>query len=250
MSGLVTIKAGTDYGTYSAAQPEAAAKNMMFDSVDSQQTCYEYVPRQSCITAERTKNCRFSGQTQRHSLPQNAGRPSHGSSLCHKHFFSNSRTSRSWLPRRLCRKTSSIVCTSLKIYVGDSWNEKQYHPSQHILKIVTAASFKNIGSRNNKIFYFGTSSQTIGENNNFLFGWWGWFQPFLLPISMLLQVFSMDYYCTGLNSGVLLMNLEKMRQFNWINHVLDSEKQYSKKLKLFDQDLINIVFHNHTGKYH
>ncbi len=35
-------------------------------------TCYEYVPRQSCIAAERTKNFRFSGRTQRHSLPQNA----------------------------------------------------------------------------------------------------------------------------------------------------------------------------------
>ncbi len=63
----------TDYGTYSAAQPDAAAKNIMFASVDSQQTCYEYVPRQSCIAAERTKNCWFSGRTQRHSLPKNAG---------------------------------------------------------------------------------------------------------------------------------------------------------------------------------
>ncbi len=43
------VKAGTDYGTCSAAQPDAAAKNMMFD-----------VLRQSCIAVERTKNCRFS----------------------------------------------------------------------------------------------------------------------------------------------------------------------------------------------
>ncbi len=55
------------------AQPDAAAKNMMFASMDSQRTCYEYVPKQSCIVVEQTKNCRFSGQTQRHSLPQNAG---------------------------------------------------------------------------------------------------------------------------------------------------------------------------------
>ncbi len=38
----VRIKAGTDYGTYSAAQPDSAAKNMMFASVDSQQTCCEH----------------------------------------------------------------------------------------------------------------------------------------------------------------------------------------------------------------
>ncbi len=36
------LKAGTDYGTYSAAQPDAAVKNMMFASVDSQQTCCEH----------------------------------------------------------------------------------------------------------------------------------------------------------------------------------------------------------------
>ncbi len=66
------LKTGTDYGTYSAAQPDTAAKNMMFASVDSQQTCYEYVPKQSCIATERIKNCQFSGRTLRHSLPQNA----------------------------------------------------------------------------------------------------------------------------------------------------------------------------------
>ncbi len=35
-------KAGTDYGTYSVAQPDTAAKNMMFARVDSQQTCCEH----------------------------------------------------------------------------------------------------------------------------------------------------------------------------------------------------------------
>ncbi len=36
------IKAGTDYGTYSAAQLHTAGKNMIFASVDSQQTCCEH----------------------------------------------------------------------------------------------------------------------------------------------------------------------------------------------------------------
>ncbi len=42
MQSFVWLKAGTDYGTYSAAQPDAAVKNMMFASVDSQQTCCEH----------------------------------------------------------------------------------------------------------------------------------------------------------------------------------------------------------------
>ncbi len=40
-------------------------------------------------------------------------RPSRGGSLCHKHFFSNFRTSCLWLPQRLCHRTRLIVCTSL-----------------------------------------------------------------------------------------------------------------------------------------
>ncbi len=40
-------------------------------------------------------------------------RPSHGGSLCHKHFFANFWTSCSWLPWRLCRRTRFIVCTGL-----------------------------------------------------------------------------------------------------------------------------------------
>ncbi len=43
--------------------------------------------------------------------------PSPSGSLCHKHFFSNSRTSCSWLPRQLYRRTRSIVCTSLYTFV-------------------------------------------------------------------------------------------------------------------------------------
>ncbi len=40
-------------------------------------------------------------------------RPSCGGSLCHKHFFSNSQTSCSWLSQQLCRRTRLIVCTGL-----------------------------------------------------------------------------------------------------------------------------------------
>ncbi len=40
-------------------------------------------------------------------------RPRQGGSLCHKQFFTNFRTSCSWLPRSLCRRTRLIVCTGL-----------------------------------------------------------------------------------------------------------------------------------------
>ncbi len=81
------LQAGTDYGTYSEAQPDDAAKNIMFASMNSQQTCYEYVSRQSCIAVECTKNCRFSKQTQRHSLLQNAGSAQLRAAVCATSIF-------------------------------------------------------------------------------------------------------------------------------------------------------------------
>ncbi len=75
-------------------------------------TCYEYVPRQSCIAAERTKNCRFSGRTQRHSLLQNASSAQQRRQFVPQAFFHKFS---SWLLRRLCRRTRFIVCTGLKI---------------------------------------------------------------------------------------------------------------------------------------
>ncbi len=100
-----SIKAGTDYGTYSAAQPDAAAKNMVFTSVDSQRICYEYVPRQSCIAVEQTKNCRFPGRTQRHSLPQNA---------------SSAQPQCQFVPQAFFRKLSNIMFVAVPQNTFDS----------------------------------------------------------------------------------------------------------------------------------
>ncbi len=107
------FKAGTHYGTHSAAQPDAAAKNMMFASVDSQQTCYEYVLRQSCIAAERTKNCRFSGRTQRHFLPQNAG---------------SAQLRRQFVPRAFFLKRSNIMLVAAMEAVHQNTFDSLYRP--------------------------------------------------------------------------------------------------------------------------
>ncbi len=109
--------AGTDYGTYSAAQSDTAAKNMMFASVDSQQTCCEHVMNmfrgRTVLLRNELKIVGF--QDEHIGVPccRMLVRPSRSGSLCHKHFFSNFRTSCSWLPWRLCRRTRSIVCTGL-----------------------------------------------------------------------------------------------------------------------------------------
>ncbi|ODM94356.1 Glucoside xylosyltransferase 2 [Orchesella cincta] len=48
----------------------------------------------------------------------------------------------------------------------------------------------------------------------------------------------------GVNSGVLLMNLTKMRSYGWENKVLEIFNNYSKIADLFgDQKIINILLH-------
>lgn len=53
----------------------------------------------------------------------------------------------------------------------------------------------------------------------------------------------------GINSGVMLMNLTRMRQFRWREKIISIYKQYKQKLTWGDQDILNIVFHNHPGTF-
>lgn len=52
----------------------------------------------------------------------------------------------------------------------------------------------------------------------------------------------------GVNSGVMLMNLTRMRQFNWTERILPIYDKYKLKLVWGDQDIINILFHFHPDK--
>lgn len=52
----------------------------------------------------------------------------------------------------------------------------------------------------------------------------------------------------GVNSGVMLMNLTRMRSFKWVDYILPLHKEYKLKITWGDQDLINILFHFHPGR--
>lgn len=52
----------------------------------------------------------------------------------------------------------------------------------------------------------------------------------------------------GVNSGVMLMNLTRMRAFSWTNYVVPIYKEYKLKITWGDQDIINIIFHFHPDK--
>lgn len=52
----------------------------------------------------------------------------------------------------------------------------------------------------------------------------------------------------GVNSGVMLMNLTRMRAFQWKAYVVPIYKKYKLKITWGDQDIINIIFHYHPGE--
>ncbi|KAK9732280.1 Glycosyl transferase family 8 [Popillia japonica] len=52
----------------------------------------------------------------------------------------------------------------------------------------------------------------------------------------------------GVNSGVMLMNLTRMRAFEWVDYVIPIYKRYKLKITWGDQDIINIIFHFHPDK--
>lgn len=52
----------------------------------------------------------------------------------------------------------------------------------------------------------------------------------------------------GLNSGVMLMNLTRMREFKWVEYVVPIYKQYRLTLTWGDQDILNIIFYFHPEK--
>ncbi|CAK1550519.1 unnamed protein product [Leptosia nina] len=49
----------------------------------------------------------------------------------------------------------------------------------------------------------------------------------------------------GLNSGVMLMNLTRMRDFGWVDYVTPIMLKYKLYIPWGDQDIINIIFHYH-----
>ncbi|XP_025416077.1 glucoside xylosyltransferase 1 [Sipha flava] len=52
----------------------------------------------------------------------------------------------------------------------------------------------------------------------------------------------------GLNSGVMLMNLTRMREFDWISQLAPVLEKYRLDLTWGDQDIINVIFHYHPDK--
>ncbi|XP_073950383.1 glucoside xylosyltransferase 1-like [Choristoneura fumiferana] len=49
----------------------------------------------------------------------------------------------------------------------------------------------------------------------------------------------------GLNSGVMLMNLTRMRDFGWVDYVTPIMLKWKLYIPWGDQDIINVIFHYH-----
>ena len=56
----------------------------------------------------------------------------------------------------------------------------------------------------------------------------------------------MDYF-TGLNAGIMLMNLEAMRKVYFQNAMLLVYKGFKERLRWADQDVMNVYFQFHEN---
>ncbi|GAB6022327.1 hypothetical protein CHUAL_006449 [Chamberlinius hualienensis] len=88
-------------------------------------------------------------------------------------------------------------------------------------------------------FYKMNSSQIAAmspEHEDYATGWYNRFaqHPYYKPL--------------GVNSGVMLMNLTRMRAINWEAQLGPIYQQYKLKITWGDQDILNIYFHNHRDK--
>lgn len=101
--------------------------------------------------------------------------------------------------------------------------------------IVFLSPTENIWSYFNRF----NASQIAGlspEHEDTQIGWYNRFarHPFYGPL--------------GVNSGVMLMNLTRMRLFDWENQIFPLYKKYKSQITWGDQDLINILFYHHPDK--
>ena len=51
----------------------------------------------------------------------------------------------------------------------------------------------------------------------------------------------------GVNSGVMLMNLTRMRKFRWKEKIIPIYRKYKLEITWGDQDILNVLFHNYPG---
>ena len=57
------------------------------------------------------------------------------------------------------------------------------------------------------------------------------------------------YSCAGLNAGIMLMNVTRMREASWVPRISQLFKKHSKQLNKGDQDVVNLFFHSHPGMF-
>ncbi|RWS11165.1 Glucoside xylosyltransferase 1-like protein [Dinothrombium tinctorium] len=74
------------------------------------------------------------------------------------------------------------------------------------------------------------------EQEDYSIGWYNRFakHPYVEPL--------------GVNSGVMLMNLTRMRNIEWASYLPSILDKYDSEIVWGDQDIINIYFHSHKGK--
>lgn len=77
--------------------------------------------------------------------------------------------------------------------------------------------------------------------------------PLLIYLSKYLSVYLLIMFnpiyviLVGVNSGVMLMNLTRIRDFDWMDTMDEYLTIYKYNITFGDQDLLNILFYNYPG---
>lgn len=140
--------------------------------------------------------------------------------------------------QRLFLPVKFIFCYLFQVYVTFFFQTLLSHIDS-VLYLDTDTLFLSSASDIWKLFQTFNESQIVGlspEHEDKNVGWYNRFarHPF--------------YGELGVNSGVMLMNLTRMRQFGWEEKIFPIYKEYKLKIIWGDQDLINILFHFHPEK--
>ena len=133
--------------------------------------------------------------------------------------------------------TDSLFLTSPELV----WDFFYQMNSSQIMAMAKVGEIPNVGPYNNKsgLPFYG-STGILATWSNICLG--KIYEPIISRIKI--QIF----FFLGINSGVILMNLTRLRHFNLEQLSFEYYVKYKSGIRVGDQDILNAMFHFHSEK--
>ena len=130
--------------------------------------------------------------------------------------------------------TDSLFLTSPELV----WDFFYQMNSSQIMAMAKVGEIPNVGPYNNKsgLPFYGSTGILAAWSNLVL-------EKFM---SLILRI--KIHFFVGINSGVILMNLTRLRHFNLEQLSFEYYVKYKSEIRAGDQDILNAMFHFHSEK--